>query len=74
MRYLFNRFPISSGTNPQPFDANTRTKGPFIDITESAKRIRRFTDRRNICRQIIGRGENFSTTTYLPQHMEALSG
>jgi hypothetical protein len=74
VRYLFNLFPVASGRYPQPFDANLRSEGPFIGVTEPAIRIRLLADRRNtVHRQFVGRGEHLPKATYLPQHVEALS-
>jgi hypothetical protein len=75
MRYLLNLFSITSIRYPKPLDANFRIEGPFIGVTEPAKRIRLPADRQNtVHRQFVGRGEDFPKATYLPQHVEALSG
>lgn len=71
--YLFNILLIGSDSYPKSFDADSRAEGPFVSVTEPARRVRRLVERYKSSRQLIGCRENFSRATYLPQYIEALS-
>lgn len=74
MAHLFNLFLVPGNKYLESLDADFNADGPFVSITESAIRFRRFARRQKISRQLVGCRKNLSRAAYLAQDAEALSG